>query len=129
MGFSSHSRLQMLKIPGDDGLPRLQTLARESSGDLEVKAPRAPFGAGEVRLGRMTSDLKAETHAGQEPIELIVTEGSSARQELADRGLTDAADTSQFGLTCVGLLHYGAQNVRLVRHGQTIAVITIDSLR
>lgn len=84
MWLTSHPRLQVPHIFGDRGQPFPQTLPREFSSYLEVKAPRTPLGASEIRYDRLADDVQRVAHAGQQPIELIVTEGSPAGQELAD---------------------------------------------
>jgi hypothetical protein len=63
-----------LEVALDDGTPLLQAGRSEADGEPAVEPPGPPLGAGELRDHGPPGHFEAVAHAGQQPVELVVTQ-------------------------------------------------------
>ena len=124
--LARYAAAQPLKIALDDRAPLLQTVRGQPNREPTVKSPGPPLGAGEFRDHGAPGHLEAVAHAGQQPVELVVAEFDCARQELADTGLMDTAETGQLRLGGARFAHHLAEEITTLSHHATIAFHAIE---
>src|SRR5262249_26896004 len=114
--LAAHGAPEPIQVALDYRTPLLKARTRQMRRQPAVQPPGAPFGAGEIGAHWPPGDLKLISHAGQQPVELVIAQLDLPGEELADARLPHPAQTPQFRLAGARAEHDVAQYMTLIRH-------------